>query len=444
MIKQISKRDLLWGYLAQFLNIGSGIIIVPVALKYLSTEDIGLWYLFIAIASLAQLVEFGFQPTISRMVSYVYSGASELKSEGVPDITGSINYQMLYDLIESSKYIYRYVAFVVAVVLLIFGSLYLNTFQAFKEKQLFAWVLFTFATVINFYYTYFNGLMIGKGSQSTLYRITAISKVLMLITAIPLLVIDYGLISMALGTLVSIAFTRGFLYIYFNNKEQADIKALNEIKEAKASYIKIVWLSAWKLGLTSIGAFLILRVNQFIVSSYLGLKVAASYGLTVQIIGIISSVSSMYFILNIPKITSLQSVRNREIIWRIVKKSYFFVHVLYVFGCVALVLVGIPILDFLKVNTSLVPMNLLTVMLIMYGLELNHSISATFLTTLNQVPFLYSSIISGIFIVLVSLSIAKFTMFGVVGIVLGQLIIQALYNNWYWPFRVWKELKNDN
>ena len=77
MIKQATKKDIIWGYLSQFLNIGSGIIIIPVAIKYLTTEDMGLWYLFIAIAGLAQLLEFGLQPTISRMTSYIYSGSKK-------------------------------------------------------------------------------------------------------------------------------------------------------------------------------------------------------------------------------------------------------------------------------------------------------------------------------------------------------------------------------
>lgn len=443
MISRLSLKDIAWSYLAQFLNIGSGIIIIPLAVKYLSSEDMGLWYLFIAMAGLAQLLEFGFQPTISRMVSYVYSGAKNLKAEGVPESSEKINYQLLYDLINASKWIYRYVALGVAFILLCLGTFYLSQFEEFKRDQVISWLIFSIATVFNFYFTYFNGLIIGKGSQSVLYRITATSKLLMLFTSIPLLVYNYGLISMALGTLVSLVFTRSLLYIHFNDMKKKDIRALSKIQSVKSSQVGTVWRSAWKLGVTSLGAFLILRANQFISSSYLGLNVAGSYGLTIQLIGILSSVSSMYFMLNIPKITSLQSDKNKSEMISIVRKSYFVVNFVYIFGCLAIVFIGLPILDYLDANTKLVSLSLLLIMFFMYALELNHSISATFLTTLNQVPFLYASLVSGFSVVAISLLVVNFTTFGILGIVFGQFFVQALYNNWYWPLRVWMFLRNE-
>ena len=110
MIKKVSNSELLWAYSAQFLNVGSGIILIPIAIMFLSTEDLGLWYLFIAISSLAQLLEFGFQPTISRMTSYIYSGANELVAEGLPKKGSSISYQLLFDLIQASKLLYGYIS----------------------------------------------------------------------------------------------------------------------------------------------------------------------------------------------------------------------------------------------------------------------------------------------------------------------------------------------
>lgn len=441
MINEASRKDVIWGYLAQFLNVGAGIIIIPVAIKYLSPEDMGLWYLFVAISSLAQLLEFGFQPTISRMVSYVYSGATELKPEGVPDSTGIISYQLLYDLIEAAKYIYRYVSFGVAFILLVVGSIYLNTFSAFGEKQVVAWLIFSCATIVNFYFTYLNGLVIGKGNQAVLYKITAFSKLLMLLTSTPLLLLNYGLMSMAVGTLVSLIATRYLLYRYLNNKAKEDTKQLSLINTVVENQTRTVWLSAWKLGITSLGAFLILRVNQFIASSYLGLKVAASYGLTVQVIGILSSVSVMYYNLNLPKINSLQGANNKGKIKEIVRKTFSIVIALYVLGCFGLIFLGMPLLDYMSVNTKLLSIDLLVFMLLMYGLELFHSISATYLTTLNKVPFYRSSIVSGVSILVVNMFLVNYTSLGLLGIIGCQFVIQLMYNNWYWPLQVFKDFK---
>ncbi|HHG3484927.1 TPA: O-unit flippase-like protein [Vibrio parahaemolyticus] len=440
MINKANRKDIVWGYLAQFLNIGSGIVIIPIAIKYLTTEDMGLWYLFIALVGLAQLLEFGFQPTISRMTSYVYSGASELKSEGVPKREGNLDVQLLYDLIFASKSIYKFVSIGAALILLVCGTIYLNSFESFGKEQLFSWIIFSSSAIVNFYFSYFNGLITGRGQQKELYRITAISKSISLLVSVPLLIFGVGLLSMAIGSFLSMIITRLLLYRYFYNKNREEIKALLNIKTRRVELTKTLWLSAWKLGVTGLGSFLILRANMFIASSFLGLKVAASYGLSVQVISILSSVSAMVFTLNVPKLNSLQGLGDKNSIKDIFYRSLFVTHILYVIGGLLLILVGMPILELISPNTMLVSLPILLFMLFMYQLELNHSVCATYLTTFNKVPFLHSSIISGILITISGIITSNFTNFGVLGLLGGQFFIQLLYNNWYWPLVAYRSI----
>ena len=59
----ITKKDVLWGYIAQFFNIGAGILLLPVILKLLPADILGVWYIFLTISSLVQMIDCGFQPT---------------------------------------------------------------------------------------------------------------------------------------------------------------------------------------------------------------------------------------------------------------------------------------------------------------------------------------------------------------------------------------------
>lgn len=61
----ITKKDVLWGYIAQFFNIGAGILLLPVILKLLPADILGVWYIFLTISSLVQMIDFGFQPTFT-------------------------------------------------------------------------------------------------------------------------------------------------------------------------------------------------------------------------------------------------------------------------------------------------------------------------------------------------------------------------------------------
>ena len=79
----ITKKDVLWGYIAQFFNIGAGILLLPVILKLLPADILGVWYIFLTISSLVQMIDFGFQPTFTRNVAYVFSGAVKLQAKGL-------------------------------------------------------------------------------------------------------------------------------------------------------------------------------------------------------------------------------------------------------------------------------------------------------------------------------------------------------------------------
>jgi hypothetical protein len=102
-------------------------------------------------------------------------------------------------------------------------------------------------------------------------------------------------------------------------------------------------------------------------------------------------------------------------------------------GCLAVVIVGPFALKIIGANSSLLPRPILIILGIILILEWNHSTFATLITLTNRVPFLASSLISGVGIVFLSLLMAKFTDLGVLGLILSQGIVQIMYNNWYWP-----------
>jgi len=78
----IGKRDVAWGYISLFLVQGINVILLPFILVFLSEKELGLWYTFTSLYGLAMLIDFGFQATISRNISYIWSGAENIKSTG--------------------------------------------------------------------------------------------------------------------------------------------------------------------------------------------------------------------------------------------------------------------------------------------------------------------------------------------------------------------------
>ena len=75
----VGKSDIIWSYIAKFLGIASGLLVLPFILNRLTAEEMGLNYLMLTIGSMVSLLDFGFSPQFGRNITYVFSGARSLQ-----------------------------------------------------------------------------------------------------------------------------------------------------------------------------------------------------------------------------------------------------------------------------------------------------------------------------------------------------------------------------
>ena len=163
----VAKGDVIWSYISQFFNIGSGFIVLPLILHMLSTEEIALNYLMLTIGSMVALIDFGFAPQFGRNISYVFSGAQDLKKQGLSEeVEDKINYHLLKNLIDVAKRVYFYMSIIVLVIMLSFGTLYIyfvtNGFET-VQNSLLVWVVYSISTYFNIYFYYYSSLLAGRG-----------------------------------------------------------------------------------------------------------------------------------------------------------------------------------------------------------------------------------------------------------------------------------------
>lgn len=428
----VNRKDLMWGYSAQLLNIGVGILLLPILVVTLKSEELGLWYVFMAMASLAQLLEFGFQPTIARQAAYIYNGATEIKRSGLPTtVPGQLNVDLLVNLIYSSRYIYRWIAILVAVLLWGIGSLYIYTLNYTGDltTAYTSWFLFASASVITFYFGYFNALLQGRGDITLVNKVIVASRVSYALLAIVLLLLKFNLLAIAIAPLVSCIINRILISRVFYNAKNIELKKI----KPTVNLNKVLWANTWRLGLVQFGAFLIQRGNMFIAATYLGLAVAASYGLTMQLSVIIMTLANQLMALQLPKMNALQAAGNKTELKNVYSSSVLVALILLISGFAGLTLLGEPILTLISSETKLINNQLLVLLGVVLLLETHHSISATYLTTTNQVPFLKAALVSGFGVTLFSFALVYWGDLGVAGLIIGQGLVQLCFNNWYWP-----------
>lgn len=441
-----AHNDAIWGYCAQLLNIGSGLILLPLMLHFLGSNDLGLWYSFLAITSLVQLLEFGLQSTITRYISYIFAGAQNISAGEVPTEHGKkINHSLLHDMIMACRRTYFVISCSAFIVLLTIGSyyIYLTTkTQNNTNEALLTWLLYSIGIAINFYFTYLNGIFQGAGQQSIVNKTISINKISFLLISSILIITKPSLNGIIIASFISIITSRLYIITKFNIFFKSKKQSAPTNNEQTNHLIKLLWHSTWRLGVVQLGSFMILRVNQLIASSTLGLSTAASYGISLQILSVLCTFSSLPFTLNIPQITSMHVKKDKANTIKIYKNSLYFCWITFSAGAILLILLGGPILGIIKSKTHLLDTIWLTALSITLLLELNHTISATFLTTLNKVPFVNASLISGGAVVTLSILSINYTQLGIGGLILSQGIVQAFYNNWKWPLTVSRHLKS--
>ena len=439
MLKSVSNKDILWSLLAQFFSLLTGILTLPLILKKLTANEIGINYIMLTIGSIVVLFDFGFSAQFGRNINYIFSGVKKLKHEGhdVVNEDAEINYHLLATMIKTAEYIYRKISFYALIVLLSFGTLYIYSItDNFKSVNniLIIWIVYSISVFFNIYYTYFASLLIGKGLVTESNKSIFFSKIAYLCLIFVFLNIGLGLIGVVLAGLISPFFQRYFSYKYFFT---------NEIKNAvddqivtskdKSELFKSLWFNSKKLGLIAIGTYVVNKFNMFIAGAYLPLSEVASLGLLLQLFGILTITSSTLFNIYQPRFTSYRVRSKTNLLLNDFAFSMIVFYFLFILGSLIIIEFGPILLSKLHANINLPSTRIVILFAIIALLEANHSNFATLILTENKIPFVNSTIIVGLAIVIGNFISIHFTKLGVIGLIIVQGIVQLSYPNWKWP-----------
>ncbi|VBB43431.1 putative membrane protein [uncultured Paludibacter sp.] len=444
---KIGRKDVIWNYFATFLQIGLGVLLYPVILRKLPSETVGIWSIFVSISSLVSLLDFGFDPSFTRNITYIFSGVNRLEKIGISaDYQhGNINYDLLGSTIRAMRWFYFRIAILAFLLLISVGSIYI--YHILEKKYTgdvsqigIAWLIFCLVNVYNIYTLYYDSLVMGCGKVKESRQIIVVSQFFYLIISIVLLFLGFGLISIVSAQAVSVILRRFLSYrLFFTPQLKEKLSKANT--ENYKEIIKIISPNSIKLGLTSIGAFLVSQSSVIIGSLYLTLSQIASYGITMQIVGIVISLSSVYFSSYVPKISNLRVQNNLFQIKKIYIKCLWILIFTFLFCGIFIILFGDWALILLKSKTLLLNRSMIAVIMLIALLEKNHAVAGGFLLTKNEVPFFKASLISGTATVIILFLLIEVFQLGIWGMILAPGIAQIMYQNWKWPLVLMKELK---
>lgn len=442
---EITKKDVTWSYVAKLFQIGSGLVTLPLILRLLTTEEVGMNYLMLTVSSIVGLMDFGFSPQFGRNFTYVNSGARRLCREGVEEErSGSIDWHLLSVLISTARFVYRRLSVLALIVMLTFGTgyiWYLTEGFTNVNNSLYIWILYSFSTYFNIYFSYYSSLLTGSGMIRESSQAAILSKSAYLVLCTLFLLFGWGLFAVVAANFIAPFVQRYVSYrAYFKPELKARLAEQTVTRDDIRETFSVIWFNAKKLGINFIGAYAVNKMGMFIIGFFLPLATIGSYGLLTQLTTIVSGIANTMFVTYLPKVSNCRVTGDRPMLKRTISFSMVVGQIIMLAGALGIIFVAPYLLELIKSQTML-PSRLICVLyLVIVALELNHSEFASVISTENKIPYVVPSLVSGGVIVLLTFIALKFTTLGLLGVVLVQGIVQAAYNNWRWPLWVFREL----
>lgn len=435
-----SKRDVIWNYAGTIFSMASSFLLLPFLLVYLTDDELGLWYVFLAISSLTNLFEFGFNPTFARNIVYVIGGARELSSNGCvrKSVDAGVDWHLLRAVMKTCKMIYTAIALIALFLVSVPGTFYIYRISdSISGASVWpAWVVFCISIVLNLYFLYWNTFLRGAGDVAGENRAITIAKAAQLALSGVLVAQGWGLFGASLGYLAYGLLLRLIAAKSFLKHEQL-IRGLEsdsskiELPEM-LRIVKPIAGIAWRDGVVQLSAYFSTQATTMVCSATLTLAQTGTYSVLMQFANAIASVSSAYARSYYPTFQSAFVEDDIEVEREVVAKSTVVYWVLMVLGSVVCVIIALPLLPLIKPDVQ-VDVWLFILLAVYLGLWQQHSMFCNFIVGMNQIPYLFGYVAASVAGLLLSVVLITELSLGAFGLVLGQAVAQGIFNNFRWP-----------
>jgi len=432
-VKLLRRSDIILGYTAQFLNLAVGIIVLPAALRMLAPSDLNFWLILNYVYTFSALMESSFSPNISRNITFVLSGLKDLVPWGFKpqDIssensTESVDWGLYKSLIKSVNIIYLFLSIFILFVLFFMGTPMITKSGEGGYESL--WYIYLVAISAGIYFGKFAAVTTGWGHVGVNNIALISSKLIYILLSFLSLYLGYGIMGLVYSFVIQ-AFVARIVPIFYWYR----IEKIGKAEERAVQKTLFVLLpNSFRTMVTAISGFAITRGIVFVASANLGGETVAPFTLSHQVVTVVCSVAVVFVQLAQAQIAKFSADNNREQVIRNLVVSLRMMVLVIVVGALGVLTVGQEILALLGSKTSLADSSVVLFLFFVAILETNHSLFAAFIMAKNEVPFVVPAVVSALCIIAGSYwTISVYQ--SVLGAVFIQFLVQAAFNNWYWP-----------
>lgn len=437
-----------WGNLLS--SSGKLLILTPLILIRYDVDEIAFWYLLLTIHSFVVVVDFGFQPTFSRIISYVFHGLDEIVEissykKKNDDVNPAWDFmERIYGTVNGT-YLFLSLFIVLIVVAASYSSVDILIDRTQNQNSLWlSYFIFVVSIVFSFFSRRSDTVIIGTNHVALINRWNIINNILNSISSISIVYFGLGIEWLAINQLIFsilLIIRNYYLEIYICERRFKKFKFLN----FDMNIFKWIWIPTWKSGVLILSSTGLTQVTGLFYSSMSTSAQLASYLITLKLVTTISQFSQAPFYSKLPIFSGLR-VRNKindlsnktmRGMFKALSVFVFCISFLFFFGDYLLLLIGS--------TTKLESPSFIVFMAFIWFFERHHAMHAQVYVTTNKIPFYKTAIISGIINVILMYFLVPF--YGVWGFPLSLAFSNLVINNWwnvkislksinrkFWPF----------
>lgn len=414
----------------------SGVLLLPLVLHELSRADLGMYYVLLSLTALAPIMDFGFGPTVGRFIGYAMGGAKTLQAQGVhksAEVMASPNYTLLWQLLLTTRTLYRYIAIGVFVIMGIWGTYVVElkideTSSAFITRL--AWGITLAATVFDIYWNWWYTFLVGMNEVRSTARIGLLAVLTRLLVTGVLLLSGVGLPSIPIGNLIGSAIWRSLARV----KCMALLKGKSRPETVDVrETLRVLWPNSWRLGVQFMSGYLTVNANTAICLAAFGLIANAKYGLSVQLMNIAADLAAVWTSTRWPLIAQYQSRHEYLPIQRVLWPRFWLQNITFLMLASGIIFCGPTFLRWWVNNKELLPVLWLLTLTLYAFLNMQFTMWGTLIASGNRLPLLWPTVATNVLSLGLSLALVHFTTLGLGALVLGPLLAGLVFNYWYWP-----------
>jgi O-antigen/teichoic acid export membrane protein len=436
---RVTRRDVFWSYANLVASNIVNLLLLPLALWALTPAELGLWFVFSGLGTIALVLDLGLAVTFARSASLAWSGAERLERHGFETVRGvdrAPNLPLLRGLLLAQRRMYLGIGLVALAFVAPFGTWQIMSALErtdISQETWIAWCVYLIAVVLNVVFSYWTGLLKGVGEVAASQQALVAGKLAQLALTGILLVAGFGLLGLCIGYLVSSVIARGMSVRAFRAKLAGVVRETSSGLEPKArDILSTLWPNSWRQGVVSISQYAYVTAPVLLASALLSLEMAAAVGLTFQVLGLVKVFGNGLYNAYVPLFTGRRVTGDHsDLRRRLALALGVSGAVVLVGGAIALLLLPV-LLDVLGSGVVVLPLGVCAVLLLSEWLVNQSSLCSGFIATGNRVPMAFAYAITVGAAIVLNVIAVRFLGWGVWGLVLPGALVWLAYNDWAW------------